>query len=882
MFSTTRQVRMAAGPGSILHTGGVAAALTLAILPLHAAISAAQPVPVFEASGYGVVRPWYESGPALGYDRPVQVAPPLADALAPSQVVTIPGWPTLARAERWRISPDGVPSFDGYLPLRAHATSVAWIDVDGDGHSDLVFGESGDTGYGVEIFRMTAAGLATPGRFVDGLDSYHGKITTLFAADVNGDGRTDIGLGHLDLGTGNETGTWLIASAPDSFVEVRSPIEDIQGAWFAQMDLDGDPHADLVSFHRSAQGLSFYHGLGDGTFTHDGSVWHPADGPPLVADLDGDGPLDLVAGRYVYLGVEGGEPELADSLDQTIHSVADLDHDGRSDLVTVGPGTVTVAKGIGGGRFGPFVPTDLGGFAPGSFGPAEFLTVTDWNADGWADLVGIDPPGHTLQAVRGKAPGTFFQPLVLPTGASPVQVALADVLGNDSKLDVVVLARGARRLEVRRGEGDGSFGPSSSFDLPSGARRFALGDLDEDGRLDAAVACDSSRTMAILWGDAAGFGARTDLAVGDSLLEVAMEDLDEDGRLDVLASSSNGSAHAWSGAASRQPPPLPLSVAAGIQGRFLLRDFDEDGHLDLISPGLGSYAQVGYRVETGNGLGVFGTRLDSLGGWTGSYNLPGGGFPNEMASPFAYGRLAGFERPFFVHLAARDSVWALYSWLGGADYGPSGQSGQHPLGRAPEQPYWPGAPPSYELPPSPVQLELVDVTADGLADVVALFRDPALLTVLPGQPGALFGEPVSHIVGLRPSSFALGDVDGDGLPDAVVANEGAGNVLVLRHRAGQVSGVPARAGGGALALRVLGATGGARARFELALASTEPALLECFDTQGRRLASRRIEAPAPGVRVVEMDDSRLPAAGLVFARLRQGALAATARLVRLR
>lgn len=872
MLSTRSRVRRSWGPSSMPSVRALAAGIALGVVSLSASGSGAQPTPVFEASGYAVVRPYHLSGiPLWGYN-PLELALRPADAIAPAEIVTFPGYSSLLRAERWRISADGVPWFAGYVALSSHATCTAWVDMNGDGYSDLVVGETSQTGRGVEVFIMTPAGLQTPGRYFGLAQNGSGDIQSILGGDWNADGRMDLCLGRSD--DRGEGGSIFVSTEADSLAQVPG---SVFGSQQVSLDVDGDPHADLIGFNRRDMMLCVNHGLGDGKFGDANWIPFATDQAPILGHFDGDGIVDLVTGRYLFRGVDSAMPVIVDTLDHAVRAVADFDHDGLDDLLAVDVGGFLLARCLGGGRFGAFEAFDLGGLMFSGYYGSGLIAAGDVNGDGWIDVVGTDLNAHTLQVVEGKPPGAFYRPLEFSTGASPAQVELADIVADDQVLDAIVLARGARRLEVRRGNGDGSFDAMASFETPAGARRFALTDFDEDGRLDAVVACDSARALAILWGDAGGFGERTDFPVADSLREISIADIDEDGHLDIIVSTSRERAMGWSGNETRNPQALAISNRAPLAGQFLLHHVDDDAHLDLVCQTPYSSFQD-YEVDFGDGHGNFGNRWP----WPGFY-LPGGANPNSLRSPFTFAAFPGFERELLFHLSRQDWPEPRYSWLSGGDFTVSidGVIWAHHLGTWHYPSNYPGESPTYELPRGAVQLAVADVTIDGIPDIVSLSREEGLLTVLPGQPGAFFGEPISHTVGCLPSSFALGDVDGNGTPDVLVANEGANSVTVLRHRSLSVSGVPVASANRGLELRALGAIGAARPRLQLTLASTEPAVLELFDTQGRRLANHRVDSPAPGARVVELGEERLPRAGLVFARLRQGLASATTRLVRL-
>jgi hypothetical protein len=124
-------------------------------------------------------------------------------------------------------------------------------------------------------------------------------------------------------------------------------------------------------------------------------------------------------------------------------------------------------------------------------------------------------------------------------------------------------------------------------------------------------------------------------------------------------------------------------------------------------------------------------------------------------------------------------------------------------------------------------------------------------------------------------------VDGDGLPDAVVADAGSNDVMVLRHRGAQLTGVSPRVAPSRLSLRVASAPSSARVRVQLSLVGSSPATLEAFDVTGRRLGRQRIEGGA-GSREIELESRLTPSSGLVFLRLAQGPESATARAIHVR
>lgn len=86
-------------------------------------------------------------------------------------------------------------------------------------------------------------------------------------------------------------------------------------------------------------------------------------------------------------------------------------------------------------------------------------------------------------------------------------------------------------------------------------------------------------------------------------------------------------------------------------------------------------------------------------------------------------------------------------------------------------------------------LALVDVTRDGLLDLVAV-TGANRLAIYSNLGSGRLGAPLTVEVGSSPSALAVADLDNDGYQDFVVANRADRTVFVLRGNAG---GVPAMA-----------------------------------------------------------------------------------------
>ncbi|KAA1052536.1 FG-GAP-like repeat-containing protein [Azospirillum argentinense] len=181
-------------------------------------------------------------------------------------------------------------------------------------------------------------------------------------ADVNGDGRADI------IGFGREGVYVALGQANGSFAipKLANTFFDYDSNWLSQnyatreiADVNGDGRADLVGFE--AQGVLVAFGQADGTFGNIGWAllghYGPNQGwtnndmyPRKLADVNGDGRADIIGfgreGVYVALGQANGSfaiPKLANtffdydsnwlSQNYATREIADVNGDGCADLV---------------------------------------------------------------------------------------------------------------------------------------------------------------------------------------------------------------------------------------------------------------------------------------------------------------------------------------------------------------------------------------------------------------------------------------------------------------------------------------------------------------------------------------------------------------------
>ncbi len=303
---------------------------------------------------------------------------------------------------------EGRALLSGYGPPTSYrpgrVVDAALGDFNGDGRVDvLTIGGSG-------LSVLPGLGDGTFGGPIGSVRTFpeDGLIAT---ADVNDDGRLDVAIsrsGSLDVRLGLGDGTF---AAPSSYPAGSFPEPAVAA------DFDGDGAIDLAIVNNFDASLNVYRNRADGTGTFEApaTIAVPAFPAGLSAvDADGDGAIDLVFGSSVggpsTLLRGRGDGTFADpgTLGEGTESigvgrgpiVADLDGDGRADLLTIRGATIAVRPGLADGGFGRAVE---------SIAPAGFRahTMADFDADGDLDLLATAHAGGRVGFLLNDGRGRF-------------------------------------------------------------------------------------------------------------------------------------------------------------------------------------------------------------------------------------------------------------------------------------------------------------------------------------------------------------------------------------------------------------------------------------------------------------------------------------------
>ncbi|HEX6305815.1 MAG TPA: VCBS repeat-containing protein [Anaerolineales bacterium] len=361
-----------------------------------------------------------------------------------------------------------------------------------------------------------------------------------------------------------------------------------------------------------------------------------------VADLDGDGDLDVVlnnlrhetdtiiwAGATLWINQGGGKftPRSVD-LGGPSTAAGDLDSDGDADLVQM---TYTASLHLNQGGDQGGVPGDFKQWRsiapqenPHNWSSEGSIVLGDLNNDGRLDAIIsyccsnlIDKEEDFLPFLPWVWLNTIGSSTLDTLDDLPMRPTLGDLDG-DGDLDVyaaMLPPRGddydsADRILLNDGRGDfadsGQRLENARMAGTAGSGAVALGDLDGDGDLDALVATSSGAAIWINQGGAqggqAGVFTNSGLRLGRGHIEdVFLADLDADGDPDAVL-GEKARATVWLDtmiAAGKAHASIWLNEGqagfsdSGQRLRYTERyglavgDFNGDGYLDLLAVGTG-------------------------------------------------------------------------------------------------------------------------------------------------------------------------------------------------------------------------------------------------------------------------------------------------------
>jgi hypothetical protein len=249
----------------------------------------------------------------------------------------------------------------------------------------------------------------------------------------------------------------------------------------------------------------------------------------------------------------------------------------------------------------------------------------DLNGDGRPDLVTANPGTNNVavlinRTLPGSAQFQSVRSAVALAGADAVTaIAVGDING-DGRPDIVAADGGATDVlhlfynQTDDGAASATFNLSSQLTPGDEPSAIALADFNLDGRLDIAVTSQTNSQVGVFLnttppGFSATFSARNDFAIGSLPKDIVAADFNSDGRPDLATANSGGTASITllsnTTAPNAAAPSFGIAnfnAAGGTGASIAAGDLNRDGRIDLVFGKDGTSVQSTVRNDAATGL----------------------------------------------------------------------------------------------------------------------------------------------------------------------------------------------------------------------------------------------------------------------------------------
>lgn len=511
-------------------------------------------------------------------------------------------------------------------------------DFNGDGKTDIVTEvQNYDTNTSSWVYSISVVLSNGDGTFKAAvLSAIPGGDTcpALLVGDVNGDGKSDLIVGHQPNNCGNTnlqpTFDVLISNGdgtftPSSNVYNTIPTTNLAGGTIA--DVNGDGMLDLITVDDNNPANVFTSlGNGDGTFQAPTSVALSGEvgSNVVIADVNGDGLLDIVDNDFntnqvtVYLATSGNTYASAATYtdpngnNACSMAVGDINGDGKPEIVTANcssTGNDITVYVNGGGTFQNGVDYNAamagGTNSSAVYVEGESIAIADLNGDGRGDIVSTNYGSSDVTILFGNSDGTLTEPTFgyAIGGYEPWAPAIVADFNGDGFADVVVPDY-QYSLAYLKGYGDGTFRSALNYYAEPGyspnsvnSYGVASGDFNGDGYADFVVgnycnnSCSNPLGVTVFLSNPDGsYQPGVTLGGSSTMIFVAVADFNGDGKLDIAATDYNaGTVQLFNGDGTGNFTPGQTFNTGGSEPYGLwVADFNKDGHPDLAIANYGS------------------------------------------------------------------------------------------------------------------------------------------------------------------------------------------------------------------------------------------------------------------------------------------------------
>ena len=579
----------------------------------------------------------------------------------------------------------------------------------------------------------------------------------LALGDVNRDG-------YLDLVTGNSGQTnkvYIYDIGNDSFAAIGTNIGSETDASYSVVlaDIDKDGDLDLVAGNYGQTNKLYLYDSVSSSFSAAGTVigsdtdntWET-----VLGDVDGDGDLDIVAvnkgqTNKLYLNdgtgsfTIGAGTNIGSDLDNTQSiTLGDVDGDGDLDLVTGNENqTNKLYLNDGSGNF-----STIGAAISNDLDDTVLSSLADFDGDGDLDLMTANyGTSHKLYLNNGS--GVFDTGTAIGSGTDNSYTGFVTDVDNDGDLDLLTGNNNqTNTLYFNDGRGGFTAGTAVGSDTDA-TRALAFADVDHDGQLDLVVG-NENQTNKLYQQENQGDFTATGLDISsetNNSHNLAWGDVDKDNDIDLVIGNSGVNRLYLSDGKGRFTAGTNIGSETDISEAPILVDIDADGDLDLV---VGNYSQTN-KVYFNDG--------------TGSFSATGTAIGTETDNTWAIA-LGDLDGDGDIDLVAgnENRTNKVYLNDGSGSFGAGAN-----IGTDTDDTY---------------DITLVDINGDGHLDAVAgNFLQTTKVYLNDGNAVFAAGSDLNTDAG-KTRRVLFADLDNDGDMDLVAGNDSAVNKLYLNDGSG--------------------------------------------------------------------------------------------------
>jgi hypothetical protein len=223
-------------------------------------------------------------------------------------------------------------------------------------------------------------------------------------------------------------------------------------------------------------------------------------------------------------------------------------------------------------------------FNPGqNFKPGEKVSVVNTTSNvSAAGCVVTTPRSSEFYAKANAGPFTFVEQTDISLN-TPIQTALGDV-DNDGDIDAVTIHFGNAAMMIDYNDGTGAFPTNDPLIVGSNAIKVKLADMDNDGDLDAVILRSTGANSINISENFGGGNFNTSFISvatgGGTKFDFDIADINGDGRLDISLINNSPQLVLLTNNGSFSFNNTPISLGSNTPSRIVNGDFNNDGRID--------------------------------------------------------------------------------------------------------------------------------------------------------------------------------------------------------------------------------------------------------------------------------------------------------------